>query len=378
SDGKEYTLLAVVPRSAGYKKEWAGNFRVGDGTGTGNGVHEGFADARKIVLDFAKQYVTDHHIGGDVKLWTAGYSRGAGVTNLVSAALIDDPNCLGFTLKPENLYSYTFGTPSTVPAGPKFSPDDPKYKGIFSVYGDNDIIIMTLVAAENFVRYGTTIELPVHDAATKSRMLGFLKNANREIYDLYTVPDSSLDPDNFSPKKIAAGGGLQLENDTADVTPAEKTQKDFLNGRTTFLAHTILPNRAAYAATDAGVYVGSYQYAIETFAELLFGLSGEDMGRFGAGMGAEPSLQFTAMLLYSYYVATRSTPLIQDDVDYYKGLTNNGIKAALNAGINAVNTANPGRVDEATKEKVTNDLVTLPLIKLIAYMLFGSKDERLD
>ena len=31
ADGKTYTLLAVIPRSAGYKQEWAGNFTVGAG-----------------------------------------------------------------------------------------------------------------------------------------------------------------------------------------------------------------------------------------------------------------------------------------------------------------------------------------------------------
>ena len=43
-----YTLLAIIPRSAGYEKEWAGNFTVGK-----DGVHEGFATGRDIILELA-------------------------------------------------------------------------------------------------------------------------------------------------------------------------------------------------------------------------------------------------------------------------------------------------------------------------------------
>ena len=77
-----YTLLAIIPRSAGYEKEWAGNFTVGI-----EGVHEGFATGRDIILEFAKNYVEENadNFEGDVKVWTVGYSRGAGVANLLAS-----------------------------------------------------------------------------------------------------------------------------------------------------------------------------------------------------------------------------------------------------------------------------------------------------
>ncbi|MBQ1260867.1 MAG: hypothetical protein IIX96_02535, partial [Clostridia bacterium] len=106
-----YTLLAIVPRSAGYQKEWAGNFTVGK-----DGVHEGFATGRDIILEFAKEYVKENSskFKGDVKIWTVGYSRGAGVANLLAAYLDDNANALGVELKKENIFAYTFGTPSNV------------------------------------------------------------------------------------------------------------------------------------------------------------------------------------------------------------------------------------------------------------------------
>ena len=49
-DGKTYTLLAIFPRSAGYKQEWCGNFTVGN-----DKMHEGFKAARDEALRFVKQ-----------------------------------------------------------------------------------------------------------------------------------------------------------------------------------------------------------------------------------------------------------------------------------------------------------------------------------
>ena len=99
-----YTLLAIVPRSAGYQKEWAGNFTVGT-----EGVHEGFATGRDIILEFAKKYVEENadKFEGTVKVWTVGYSRGAGVSNLLAAYLDDNNNALGVEVKKENIFAYT-------------------------------------------------------------------------------------------------------------------------------------------------------------------------------------------------------------------------------------------------------------------------------
>ena len=48
--GKTYTLLAIMPRSAGYKQEWAGDFTIDD-----ESMHSGFHDARDELLRFMKQ-----------------------------------------------------------------------------------------------------------------------------------------------------------------------------------------------------------------------------------------------------------------------------------------------------------------------------------
>lgn len=46
------------------------------------GDHEGFRNGKNKVLGFAKEYVAKNGIKGDIKVWTAGYSRAAAVAGL--------------------------------------------------------------------------------------------------------------------------------------------------------------------------------------------------------------------------------------------------------------------------------------------------------
>ena len=114
-EGKQYTLLAVIPRSTMYKQEWAGNFYIGE-----NGMHNGFKAARDEVLRFIKKYVNEHNIKGDVKLWTAGHSRGAAVANMVGGFFAGGGvEYLGnkITIAPTDIYSYCFATPCMIKNG---------------------------------------------------------------------------------------------------------------------------------------------------------------------------------------------------------------------------------------------------------------------
>lgn len=112
---KSYTLLAVAIRSAGYKREWMGDFTVGSGNMT-----QGFLDARDEALRFVRQYVADHSITGNVKLWVAGHSRGAAVANMVGGFFVGGgASYLGknVTIDPKDVYCYCFATPAAVKSG---------------------------------------------------------------------------------------------------------------------------------------------------------------------------------------------------------------------------------------------------------------------
>ncbi len=115
ADGTAYTLLAVIPRSSGYEKEWAGNFNVGSGY-----LHKGFKEARDEILRFMKKYISEHGITGALKVWTAGHSRGAAVSNLLGGFLAGGG--AGYfgsnvSISPEDVYCCTFATPRTIKNG---------------------------------------------------------------------------------------------------------------------------------------------------------------------------------------------------------------------------------------------------------------------
>ena len=110
--GKEYTLLALFTRNAGYENEWTGNFNVGE-----SGLHAGFKHARDEVLRFMKNYIDVNKVTGNVKIWGAGYSRGAATMNLVGGFLGESTNYFGngITYAPKDIYVYTIGTPRAIP-----------------------------------------------------------------------------------------------------------------------------------------------------------------------------------------------------------------------------------------------------------------------
>ena len=69
-DGKEYTMIAIVPRSAGYEMEWGNNFELGS-----EGDATGFDNSSDKCLDFTRDYIEKTGLSGDIKVWTVGYSR---------------------------------------------------------------------------------------------------------------------------------------------------------------------------------------------------------------------------------------------------------------------------------------------------------------
>ena len=107
-----YTLLAVIPRSCGYKQEWAGDFTIGAGN-----IHEGFLAARDEVLRFTKHYMEEFQIKGPLKVWTVGHSRGAAVANLTAAFFAEGGISYfgdNVSITPEDIYCYGFATPGMV------------------------------------------------------------------------------------------------------------------------------------------------------------------------------------------------------------------------------------------------------------------------
>ena len=139
-----FTLIAAVPCGGGYEDEWLSNFNVG----TVN-RHEGFQEAAQIVEERLTNYIKDHEITGDIRLWMAGYSRGAAIANLVEADMTDSGQ---FTA----VYGYNF-------AVPKNTKDEKNYTNIFNIIGKYDPVTMIPLSEWGYLRYGTDLYTPAQE-----------------------------------------------------------------------------------------------------------------------------------------------------------------------------------------------------------------------
>ena len=293
--GKEYTLLAIVPRSAGYESEWGGNFEMGD-----VGDHHGFRNGKNIVLDFARQYVADKGIKGDLKVWTAGYSRGGGVTNQVAAALIADPKAAlaseDITLEPGNIYCYTFGTPNSAgsPMGEAGDPNDGKFNYIHNTWEPYDIVTVAPPAGLGFTRYGTNTGYASADR--KDRMLGFLKVTNPNVYDLYM---NGGDPDSFIRKtidiqKLISERKIEITEDPESYLPG--TQAEFLEMMGRSICEAV--------GSERTVYANDYQTAFRDLCGYFFSHI-SDAGKLTEGITDSTYVAPMVGFLYISYMIDR-------------------------------------------------------------------------
>ena len=198
--GKEYTLLAIVTRSSGYRQEWSGNFDVGSGD-----IHEGFKAARDEDLRFVKQYIQKNNIKGDLKVWVPGYSRGAAVANLIGAFFAGGGiEYFGsdVSITPEDVYCYTYATPRNVKNGASKNE-------VFSVSGTRSgeyAAYDTLGDAWNYTAGGT---VDIHDECYNG-----IRNFTFD-YDMITA----LPPKNWGFERF--GQVLDLRKEPYAVSEAE-------------------------------------------------------------------------------------------------------------------------------------------------------------
>ena len=289
-NGKEYTLLVIAPRSAGYKAEWGRNFTLGE-----SGDHLGFTMAKDKVLDFARQYIKDTGLKGDIKVWIAGGSRGAGIVNLVGAEILkDSAAALGdaVTLTPENLYCYTFGTPHTADVNSE------EYKNNASTYAyihnhseKNDVVGTFPPESMEFDRYGTTTGYA--DEEKKDEMLAYLKAISEVVYYKFI---SGGDPDSFKALDLdlqeMLKKNLSFKPASEDYYLYGMTQEEYLK---------LLESAMKEAFKDRTFYTeGGYQSALEHFFGYVYGKSGDLGPLFKGVMGSKYAIPAAAsMFIYT-------------------------------------------------------------------------------
>ena len=281
--GKDYTLLAIVPRSAGYKQEWTGNFTVED-----DDIHYGFKAARDESLRYVKQYINEHGIEGDIKVWTAGHSRGAATANMLGAFFAGggieyfDGKV---SITPEDVYCYAYATPKTIKAGlskntelsvsgsrgtpydndtpgEAFSytgggtvdPSDSIYGGIRNFIYPSDVITMVPPERWGYTLYGDVTTFGEDDCVTIDSLMQELPDVSTFAYQSFIL---SGNPELF--------GWYTFDLRKLDIVESEakhdhNNMHDFLNERMAGLTYN--------APTSSDYVSGGYQETLKAIAGL--------------------------------------------------------------------------------------------------------------
>ena len=308
---KDYTLLVIMPRNAGYEAEWGNNFVLG-----AEGDAAGFDASADKCLAFTKDYVASHGISGDIKVWTMGYSRGAAAANLMAKKLIDAPNeWLGdaVTLDSDDLYTYTFGTPMA--ADSNNNPRDAKYAGIFNSYENTEIASAMAPSAMGFERYGT--DFMIFNPDKFDAMLENLDITNHEIHDSYV---SSVSSRLFKPKKIDfSDGSVSMVDDPDSYIPDDPVE--YLNGTGAYLKQFV-GGRENFAKT--------YEQPFSDLFAYYESLTGDDASAFTSTLTGHKDTLYLVAALYAYFMKSQNN----DNVYMSKEIANAKAKelAALTVG----------------------------------------------
>lgn len=139
----EATVIAVAMSGNNYANEWLNNFTVSDEQRS-----QGFNDAAVKVFERIREYIRDHSLTGELRLWITGYSRAAAIANITAADATDSGL---FTA----VYGYTIGTPRTTK-----DQDAERFDNIFNVINPFDPIPLMPFPEWGYRRYGTDLYLP--------------------------------------------------------------------------------------------------------------------------------------------------------------------------------------------------------------------------
>ncbi len=161
SEDGDYTVIAIAVCGGGYTNEWMSNFTIGNGD-----EHEGFSGAAQKVFDRLFGYIAENQITGPIKIWCAGYSRAAAITNLLAKKL-DDSNYID----QNDIFAYTFATPNTTK-----NAQVGNYQNIWNVCGKMDPVTQMPLGDWGYTKYGNILYTPAEE--TDSAYMYYYSIAN--------------------------------------------------------------------------------------------------------------------------------------------------------------------------------------------------------
>lgn len=284
--GRDYTLLVMAARGTGDEKGWIGNFTSGAGD-----VHSSFKDARDENLRFAKKYIQDNDISGDLKVWITGHSRGGAVSNLLGGFFAGggiDYFGGNVNITPEDVYCYTFATPRvikdgiskneilsvsgprggeyaaldtpgeayTYEAGGNVSIKDEQFSGIMNFPLSCDLVTYLLPDLWGFDDYGKMADPEKNGEIPEADMLSYLSALDPELYEKY---ESNGSPNDFRTMTFDVKNLLPVPDGRA---AGKKAMADFTKEKLAAFA-SVIPDNETYmtggyegvARAVAGLYL---------------------------------------------------------------------------------------------------------------------------
>lgn len=270
------TVIAVGIRGAAYLGEWGGNVNVGK-----SGDHAGISIAASTVIKELRKYISEKNIKGNIKIWMTGYSRGAGVANLVGAR-IDEGALKGTKVKMQkkDMFAYCF---EPLAAGLESNDlTNPRYDNIWCFINPNDIVPKLVMKEFGFGQYGQKFYYP---SSKTTRNYDSKKNAMLKYY--YKIDSTKISGDysvdDFKMYKLSEDGIVADEN-------SHMTQGEFLDDFTKIIAVNLIGSRetlvneyqngfriALYAILGHRVLTGNETDFEAFYKSLQNNLSDEDM-----------------------------------------------------------------------------------------------------
>ena len=161
---KEFTLIAVGVRGAGYGAEWASNVTIGD-TATNklpaNGRHWGFDSSAVEICDRIQAYLRENNITQDAKYWITGFSRAGATANLV-AGYVTDGAASTYHTRQQDVFGYTWECPQAASTNENAL----NYKNIHNILNAMDAVPKVSPDAFKHQRLGVDYVMPYYGNTT--------------------------------------------------------------------------------------------------------------------------------------------------------------------------------------------------------------------
>jgi len=149
-NGQSKEVIAVFVRGTTGLKEWLSNFDIGESDDErfknerlDMTHHLGFDVAAYRICESLHDYVDNCNLDScDLAYWVTGHSRGAAISNLIAAELINNS---------KNVFAYTYATPNNVVKSKEIVES---YNGIHNIVNSGDFVPVLPLEKWGFKKYG--------------------------------------------------------------------------------------------------------------------------------------------------------------------------------------------------------------------------------